>query len=209
VEGRKNKIIAIIIFAVILVLILAIILPKFPIFVVKKTFNYAVQNLVNVSGLSSWLVKGILVFILIPFYWALLEVSKLNFQLFNRKKSHKKLGKFVIIAYIGLFFLTMFFLGRGTYFGHMKGEATKYYAVTPEGIRFFDSPGFDPKYGIELRPVTLDMMMKYQKKTMGMQPKKIEIESAKGIEFFDPITGEPKVWYYLDNEGNYEFCNGP
>jgi hypothetical protein len=103
----------------------------------------------------------------------------------------------------------MFFLSRGTYFGHTKGEAIKYYAMTPEGIRFFDSPGYDPKYGIELKPVTPDIMMKYQKRAMGMQPKKIEIVKINNTEFFDPITGDPKVWYYLDSNENYEFFNGP
>jgi type II secretory pathway component PulF len=65
---HKNSVVAIITFSIILLIILAIILPKFPIFVVKRTFNYATQNIVNISGLSHWLVKGILVFVLIPFY---------------------------------------------------------------------------------------------------------------------------------------------
>jgi hypothetical protein len=164
---------------------------------------------VNISGLSHLLVKGILVFVLIPFYWALLEVSRINVRLFSAKRSHRKLGKIVIVTYAGLFFLAMFFLSRGTYFGHFKGEAIKYYANTPEGIRFFDSPGFDPKYGIELKPVTPDMMGKYQKRLQGMIPTRIPVESMDGFEFFDPITGEPKVWYYSDDTGIIEFFNGP
>jgi hypothetical protein len=206
---HKNSVVAIITFSIILLIILAIILPKFPIFVVKRTFNYATQNIVNISGLSHWLVKGILVFVLIPFYWGLLEVSRINVRLFSAKRSHRKLGKIVIVTYAGLFFLAMFFLSRGTYFGHFKGEAIKYYANTPEGIRFFDSPGFDPKYGIELKPVTPDMMGKYQKRLQGMIPKRIPVESMDGFEFFDPITGEPKVWYYSDDTGIIEFFNGP
>lgn len=205
----KKKIIYIVISITLLILILAIILPKFPIAIVKKTFNYAAQNFENVSGLSPWLIKGILVFALFPFYWALLELFKIKIPFINNKKTFKKTAKIVILAYTGLFFLTMFFLSRGTYFGHFKGEAIKYYALTPEGIRFFDSPGFDSKYGIELKPVTSDMMVKFQKKTLGMQPKRIDIEEIKNIEFFDPITGDAKIWYYLDNNGNYEFFNGP
>jgi len=209
VGNGKKKIIYIVISITLLILILAIILPKFPIAIVKKTFNYAAQNFENVSGLSPWLIKGILVFALFPFYWALLELFKIKIPFINNKKTFKKTAKIVILAYTGLFFLTMFFLSRGTYFGHFKGEAIKYYALTPEGIRFFDSPGFDSKYGIELKPVTSDMMVKFQKKTLGMQPKRIDIEEIKNIEFFDPITGDAKIWYYLDNNGNYEFFNGP
>lgn len=209
VEKGKNKIVAIIISIILLTLILAILLPKFPIVVVKKAFNYAAQNFENVSGLSPWLIKGILVFVLFPFYWALLEIFRIKIPFINKKKSFRKTAKIVILAYTGLFFLTMFFLSRGTYFGHFKGEAIKYYAVTPEGIRFFDSPGFDSKYGIELKPVTSDMMVKFQKKTLGMQPKRIDVEENKDIEFFDPITGDAKIWYYLNPNGNYEFFNGP
>ncbi len=208
VNGKK-KIIYIAISIILLILILAIILPKFPIAIVKKTFNYAAQNFENVSGLSPWLIKGILVFALFPFYWALLELFKIKLPFVKAKKDYKKTAKIIIMAYTGLFFLTMFFLSRGTYFGHFKGEAIKYYAVTPEGIRFFDSPGFDSKYGIELKPVTSDMMVKFQKKTLGMQPKKINPEENKDIEYFDPITGEAKIWYYLDNRGDYEFFDGP
>lgn len=208
-EKGKNKIFIIVISIILLILILAIVLPKFPIAILNKTFNYAAQNFENVSGLSPWLIKGILVFALFPFYWALLELFKIKIPFINNKKSFKKTAKIVILAYTGLFFLTMFFLSRGTYFGHFKGEAIKYYALTPEGIRFFDSPGFDSKYGIELKPVTSDMMVKFQKKTLGMQPKRIDIEEIKNMEFFDPITGEAIIWYYLDNNGNYEFFNGP
>jgi len=208
-EKHKNKILTILIVAIFLILTLAILLPKFPIFVVKRVFNYAVQNFVNISGLSPWLIKGILVFALMPFYWALMEISKLNLHLFRRQRSYRKLAKFTIFSYAGLFFLAMFFLSRGSYFGHIKGEAIKYYAITPEGIRFFDSPGFDRRYGIELKPVTPDIIIKYQKKTLGMQPRRIMIESPKDFEFFDPITGDPKAWYHIDNEGHYEFFDGP
>lgn len=103
----------------------------------------------------------------------------------------------------------MIFLSRGSYFGHTKGEAIKYYAVTPEGIRFFDFSGHDPKYGIELKIVTSDIMIKYQKRSMGMQPKKVEIVTIKNTEFFDHINGDPKVWYYLNSNGYYEFFDGP
>lgn len=212
-EEKKYSRYQIIIFSVIVILIilltLSILLPKFPLIMVKKVFNYVVENIVNVSGLSQWLVKGITVFALIPFYWALMEVSNLNFRLFKRKSSHKKLSKFIIFSYAGIFFLSMFFLSRGTYFGHNKGEATKYYANTPEGIRFFDSPGYDPKYGIKLEPVTPDLIEKHQKKLLGMQPKKLDIKTMEGTEFFDPITGDTKVWYFTDSDGNYEFYDAP
>lgn len=201
-ENKINKLLGLIVLILIIFITLAIIIPKFPIFVVKRTFNYAVYHIVNVSGLSPWLVKGILVFALMPFYWALLEVSKI----FSRRK---KLAKFIIVGYSGLFFLTMFLVSRDTYFQMYDGAPIKYYAITPEGIKFFDSPGYDPKYGIKLQPVNPEIIEKYKKKQLGLIPNKIEITSPENHEYFDRVTGEPKVWYYLDQQGNFELFDGP
>jgi len=176
-----------------------------------KVFDYVVQNIINVSGMSRWLAKGLVTILIIPFFWALQEIFKLRFKLhFTKpKKSYRKLAIFVVISYIALFFLSMFFLSRGTYFGHTTGEVMKWYAETPEGIRFFDSPGYDPKYGIKLKPVTPELMENYQKKMTGLQPKRVKIKSIENFEFFDPITGEPKVWYYKNKENQYEFFDRP
>lgn len=214
-KSRRHKILWVSVLIVVIFLISMLLIWEILKFTfVIKTFDYVVDNFVNVSGMSHWLAKGIVILLMIPFFWALGEFFKIGFKLrnlFSKKKTrnYRKLGLAIVIVYIALFFLSMFFLSRGTYFGHFKGEAIKYYAVTPEGIRFFDSPGFDSKYGIELKPVTSDMMVKFQKKTLGMQPKKINVEENKNIEFFDQITGEAKIWYFLDNNGSYEFFNGP
>ena len=200
----------IIFFAILFVLLILFIWLLTPILqfnIISKVFNYAVQNFINVTGMSTWLAKGIVIFLLIPFIWAILEITKFNIRLLKKRKSYRKLGILVIVFYFGMFFLSMFFLSRGTYFGHMKGEVMKYYAVTTEGIRFFDSSGFDPKYGIELKPVTPKMIEQYERAKRGMHPKRID--TAKEIEFFDSITGKSKVWYYKNSEGNYEFYDQP
>lgn len=199
------------IFAIIIIA-MVLIVQIFQIVIIKKVYDYVVQNFINVTGMSSWIAKGLIILLLIPFVWAIFEATRLMPRIrmpLSRKKvrSYRKLGILVIVSYIALFFISMFFLSRGTYFGHMKGEAMKYYAVTPEGIRFFDSPGFDPKYGIELKSVTPKMIDQYERAKRGMQPKRVD--TSKEIEFFDSITGEPKIWYYKDSEGNYEFFNQP
>lgn len=198
----KSKLLLFISIIIIILITLAIIIPKFPFFVVKRTFNYAVYHIVNISGLSHWLVKGILVFALMPFYWALLELSKII-------SKRKRLAKFVVMGYTGLFFLTMYFVSRDAYFQMYDGSPSKYYAVTPEGLRFFDSPGYDPKYGIKLKPVTPEIIEKYKKKQLGLTPNKIEISSPENYEYFDKVTGEPRVWYYLDQTGKIDFFDGP
>ncbi|UCH97549.1 MAG: hypothetical protein JSV88_12055, partial [Candidatus Aminicenantes bacterium] len=101
------------------------------------------------------------------------------------------------------------FLSRDSYFAHDSGKVLKWYAETPEGIRYFDTDGYDPKYGIKLKPVTGDMIQKYKKQQMKMYPRQIFLTTLEGVEFFDSITGNPKIWYYHDTDGSFEFFDGP
>lgn len=193
-------------FAIISIILL---IQIFQFIIVKKVYTYVVQNIINLTGMSPWLVKGVVILLLIPFVWALLEATKvlprIKRSLLLRKKARtfRKTGFIIIIFYIISFFFLMFFLSRGTYFGYNEGEVMKYYAVTPEGIRFFDSPGFDPKYGTELEPVTPKLIEQYERTKRGLKPMKINTSGE--IEFFNSITGEPKVWYFLDSDNNFEF----
>ncbi|MFQ6118578.1 MAG: hypothetical protein ACE5KE_01685 [Methanosarcinales archaeon] len=198
----KSGLLFFVIFLLSIILIIFLI-QIFKLVIFTKVFSYVTRNIINVTGMSPWLAKGLVIFLLIPFVWAILEVTKLKTRLFKKGKLYRKLGIFIIVSYIGLFFLSMFFLSRSTYFGYTKGEVLKYYAITPEGIRFFDLPGRDPKWGIELKPVTPEIIEQYIRGKKGLKPKRIN--ASKDTEFFDSITGESKVWYYKDSEGNYEF----
>lgn len=179
-----------------------------PIITIKNVFNDVVQSFVNVSGMSPWLVKGLVILLLIPFAWALLEVTRLlpriSGSLFHIKiRSYRKLGIFIIISYIGLFFLAMYFLSRGYSFSP-TGEPEKYYWINSEGrVHLSDTPGIERKSGQEKKQVTSEIMEIHRRQEKGLVPKRID--KTKGIEFFDPITRTPKVWYYKDSQGNYEF----
>jgi hypothetical protein len=199
--------IAIVVIAVILIIAGYIFIDSFKIVLVLKVFNYVVQNIVNISGMNTWLAKGLVVLVLIPFIWAIKTIVKIGIFKREKQKKGKIVAQFIVVIYIALFFFSMYFLGRDTYFGHKIGDPTKYYAVTPEGIRFFDSPGFDPVYGKELKPVTPNLIEQYRRSQKGLQPKRISI--TENTEFFDSITREPKVWYYKDAEGNYDFFDQP
>jgi hypothetical protein len=206
---KLGKMLLVLLFIVVVLLVVGSLFMKtFKFTLILKTFNYVVQNIVNVSGMSIWLAKAIVLIAMIPFLWAINQAVNFGF-LKKGKKEIKRVAHLVIAAYFAVFFMSMYFLGRGTYFGHNRGEALKYFAVTPEGIRFFDSPGFDPKYGIQLKPVKSDMMTKYQRKLLGLKPKRVDQEDPMGIEFFDPITGEPKIWFYINDQGDYELFDGP
>lgn len=179
--------------------------------IVVKTFNYVVQNINNVTGISPWLLKGLVIAALFPFFWALKAVikPKLRLPVFskNPSKDRRPAAAIILVSYVILYFISMYLFSRGSYFGHIKGEVLKYYARTPEGIRFFDSPGYDPKYGLELKPVDAMMIEQQERAKRGLGPRRIERQDY--LEYFDSITGEPKIWYYLDVEGHYELFDQP
>ncbi|BBO18845.1 conserved hypothetical protein [Candidatus Brocadia pituitae] len=103
-----------------------------------------------------------------------------------------------------LYNLSLYYFTRSSYFAFSEGKVLKWYADTPEGVRFFDAPGFDPKYGMELKQATPELIANLEKTKRGMQSKRLAYDSINEIEFFDPITGENKVWYFIDRSGNYE-----
>jgi hypothetical protein len=206
---RTVKIIIIILGAFFLFFV-TFLLPKG---IFKLTVDYVVWNIVRVSGMSRWLAKGIVILSLIPFLWALCEIFKIKFRIkiFGKTlvKSYRKLAGIIIIVYIGVFFLSMHFLSKDSYFDFYDKRPLKWYAETPEGIRYFDTDGFDPVYGTKLEPVTPDIIEKYKKQQMKMYPKQISLETLEGVEFFNSITGNPKIWYYRDTDGSFEFFDGP
>ena len=186
--------------------------PWFVLWIGSETFTYVVDNIVNVSGLSPYLVKGVVILALVPFGWAVAEL--LRFGIWDRiaaviwgRKSWlptKRIAAGLIVVYVASYFFAMYFAGRASYFGHSKQGALKYYAVTPEGIRWFDSPGFDPKYGLELRPATPEIVINLERAQRGLVPKRIAVASVADIEFFDTLTGQPRVWYFRDLDGRIE-----
>ena len=90
-----------------------------------------------------------------------------------RNKRRKYIGAALVVTIIVIYNLGLYGVTKSSYFDFSKGKVTKWYASTPEGIRFFDSPGYDPKYGIELKPVTPQIIAGLEKKKRGMQPKEL------------------------------------
>ncbi len=85
------------------------------------------------------------------------------------------------------------------------GAPQKWYALTPDGVKYYDGPGVDPRYRIPLQPITPELARKL---------KLLEKGGVKPIDptqatFFNPITGEPQVWYYQYPDGTLEFYDKP
>lgn len=171
-----------------------------------RTIDYVVSNLANRSGLSVFLVKGLVIIITIPFFWAVAHYT--HGLLWHRHlgpslRLYRNPYGLIIVGYAGLFFIAMYFASREAY-------AYKWCAETPEGIRTFDAAGKDPVYGIEAKPCSFEQIVDIRetdKRVLG--PQKIQIGDVKQFAFFDAITGKPRVWYYRLANDSYEFYDRP
>lgn len=173
---------------------------------VVRTIDYVVSNLANRSGVSPFLIRGLVILLTIPFFWAVAKYIKSIWGFQNLKPSLKLYTNrygIIIVAYVGVFFISM-------YFASLDALAYKWCADTPEGIRTFDAPGIDPVYGVELKPCMFEQIAALRQQKVGFHgAKQIEINDPERYEFFDPITGRPKVWFYRTSQGVYELYDKP
>ncbi|MFZ0705490.1 MAG: hypothetical protein WAM71_07800 [Candidatus Korobacteraceae bacterium] len=174
---------------------------------VFSTIGYATNQIASRSGVSPFLVRGILIFATIPFFWAVSVFSR-NFIGFlnlgwNPLSFYKKSAGIVIVLYIGMFYCAM-------YWASLKAYAYKYCADTPEGIFTSDATGKDPVYGIELAPCTVEQA-KAIRNGEGMLPAPQErhVENVDAFVWFDGVTGKPRIWYSLPTNGVYTFFDRP
>jgi hypothetical protein len=99
------------------------------------------------------------------------------------------------------------------FFDPRNGEARTWYWLSTDGrYEFYDSPGFRPQTGDELRIVTREVHARWEEtekspKTPVKAPGRVQI--SKDTVFFDPITGSPLLWYWRRDKGNYEFFDAP
>ena len=166
---------------------------------IHQVYSYYVDSIHHLTGLNKYLIKTAVFSLIIPF---IIGLRWYFFSPINKKRRYT--GAAILIAIMILYNLSLYYFTRSSYFAFSEGKVLKWYASTPEGVRFFDAPGFDPKYGIELKQATPELIANLEKTKRGMQPKRLAYDSINEIEFFDPISGENKVWYFIDQSGNYE-----
>lgn len=171
---------------------------------IHQVYSYYVNSIHHLTGLNKYLIKAAVLLLIIPF---ILGLKWYFFSPFNKKRRYK--GAAILIAIMILYNLSLYYFTRSSYFAFSEGKVLKWYAETPEGVKFFDAPGFDPKYGTKLKQATPEIIANLERKNRGMQPKPVAYHSIKEIEFFDSITRAPKVWYYLNPSGVYELFDNP
>ncbi len=170
---------------------------------VEDTIGLVVNNLANRSGLSIFLVRAIVIIATIPFFWAVGKFTRNIWGLLNLGWDSMALYKdkwgLVIVGYVGLYFFAMYWASTEAY-------AYKYCADTREGIWTSDSPGKDPVYGIELKSCSLPQIEALRVKNGNLRPpRELLINDAEKYEWFDPVTGQPRVWYSSGSNYSYRF----
>jgi len=97
-----------------------------------------------------------------------------------------------------------------TFFDLRTGEPIVWYHKARNGgIEIFDLMGFHPESGEELLPITRELVetWKEQQKSASVRaPQRIDPEK---YAFFDPVTGNARVWYWRGAKGDYEFYDAP
>jgi TPR repeat protein len=96
-----------------------------------------------------------------------------------------------------------------TFFDPATGEPIVWYLKTAAGqIELFDLMGFHPATGEELLPVTKEVANEWGRQRRKCVPASVKI--GPDTRFFDPATGNPQLWYWRSENGEYEFfdCEG-
>ncbi|WP_156041815.1 tetratricopeptide repeat protein [Bradyrhizobium sp. URHD0069] len=98
------------------------------------------------------------------------------------------------------------------FFSTLTGEPIVWFTKgnSPHSIELFDLMGFNPRTGEELVPVTRQVADEWTsdeqfrlQEAHRIPPKRIQ--NPETAVFFDPITGQPKVWYWRSDQGEWEF----
>ena len=167
-----------------------------------KIFDNALAILAQQNGMNRWLARALAAGFFVPVAWG----AKHSF--FGVWKRGLR-PKIVTGAYTAVYCLGMYAVSRNVYFARETGRALKWYAETPEGIRFYDDSGYDTKYGIKLKPATPDMMIDVERRARGQVPRLVPPAQLPSLDLFDAISGDPKYWYYRLPDGSYDLFDGP
>jgi hypothetical protein len=97
--------------------------------------------------------------------------------------------------------------GEPNFFDPRTGEPAIWYYKNKSGeIELFDNKGFHPSTGEKLAPITREVADIWNAQAR-RTPKLID--NPKQFGFFDPLTGNAKVWFRRTETGKYEFFDNP
>lgn len=167
--------------------------------VISSLYSHFVNSIYGLTGLNKYLVKAGVALMFIPFIIGLKFCFSIN-------RLRRNFGILILAILFVSYNLSLYHFTKKPYFSFSEGKVLKWYALTPEGVRYFDGPGFEPVYGIPLKQVTPDLVPKLKPLERGdFNP----INPSEGTAWFNPITGESQIWYYKYPDGNFDFFNKP
>ncbi len=108
-----------------------------------------------------------------------------------------KRKKEVFVGLSALFLIlsgAIFYESQYAFFDSATGEPVKYYCVTINGVKFSNTGGIDQESGATFKPVSKDLIKKYQIWE--------KYNRGEKTSYFDAITGEPNFKYSKTQEGN-------
>lgn len=165
---------------------------------ISQIYSYFVDSISNLIGLNKYLVKVAVALMLVPLLIGLK-------YFFSVKKTRRYIGTSILTALLVFYNLSLYHFTKDLYFAFSEGKVLKWYALTPEGVKFFNRPGVEPVYGITLKPVTPEVIRNLKLLQKGdFNP----VDPAK-VSWFNPITGDPQIWYYQYPDGSFEFYDKP
>lgn len=95
------------------------------------------------------------------------------------------------------------------FFDLRSGEPAVWFGKNRSGdIELFSLMGFHPDTGEELLPITNEVAAAWTAQQAKPKRAPQKVDPAKFV-FFDPISGEPRAWYWHGPEGQWEFYDGP
>jgi len=99
--------------------------------------------------------------------------------------------------------LILALFGTKACFNQQSGTPLKWYTEGPDGnITLFDSGGYDTERAVQKLPVTAAICSTVSRKRINSRPILIGTD-VQSIEFFDPNSGRPRVWYSKGPNGNF------
>ena len=100
-------------------------------------------------------------------------------------------------------------LGSQACINQATGEPLKWYVEQPDGrLVLFDSGGFDTATGSQKRRATPQVCARFAAQNANGRPHKITTE-VRELEFFNPSTGQPRVWYHKAVDGSFDLFDAP
>lgn len=115
----------------------------------------------------------------------------------------------ISVALALMMYGVIYTVGDEVYFDQRSGNPLRYYADTPSGIRLSRSSGRDPKFGVERKAVTPEIIASLENERNGVRPKQLAEGSITRTEAFGPADGRPRIWVFRTKSGDLELFDGP